>query len=210
MQARKLTVALAALLAWTAGASASERVRVGAVEQVQAKADALYGVNADPRNLERTSPVLFRDLVRTGEAARLKAILEDGTELTLGENARLLIDEFVYEPGANDGSLTVRVMTGAFLFVGGAVEGDNSQVAIATPVGTLGVRGTTVWGGPIDDGYGVLVLDGEVEVATAGGSVTLRAGEATMIDTADAAPAAAQSWSDEKTARAVASISFAE
>ena len=35
---------------------------------------------------------------------------------------------------------------------------------IRTPVAAMGVRGTTVWGGPIDNGYGVIVLSGEVTV----------------------------------------------
>ena len=32
------------------------------------------------------------------------------------------------------------------------------------PVGAIGLQGTTVWGGPIDGGYGVIVLSGEVTV----------------------------------------------
>ena len=63
--------------------------------------------------------------------------------------------------------MTVKVAQGAFLFVGGKVEDPSGgNVVIKTAVGTLGVRETTVWGGHIDGGYGVLVLDGEVEVKT--------------------------------------------
>jgi len=32
------------------------------------------------------------------EKARLQATLKDGTQLTLGENATLVADEFVYDP----------------------------------------------------------------------------------------------------------------
>lgn len=183
------------------------RAAVGLVEKVQAQAEAVF--DTATRQLASESSVLSDDLLRTGPAARLQAKLADGTALTLGENGELLVDEFVYVPGGQDGRLALQVVSGAFLFVGGAVEdGAHRRVQIETPVATLGVRGTTVWGGFIDGAYGVLVLDGEVEVRTAGGSVTLHAGQATEVADATASPAAPHSWSAEKTARAVATISF--
>jgi hypothetical protein len=210
MRERGLAAAVAAGIFLTpfAAAATSERTDVGSVERVEADVDAQY--KDEVRDLSPRSDVLFHDLISTGAKARLLARLRDGTELTLGEHARLLIDEFVYEPDADD-SMSVHVITGAFLFVGGDIEtGAGSDVEIRTPVGTLGVRGTTVWGGEIDGGYGVLVLDGEVDVRTAGGMVTLKAGEATMISGPDSAPEAPHTWNEEKTARAVATISFTE
>ncbi len=80
--------------------------------------------------------------------------MPDGTQLTLGENATLVVDEFVYDPFKSRGVLSVRVIKGAFLFVGGRIEGQkDAKVQIHTPVAAIGVRGTTVWGGPIDNGY---------------------------------------------------------
>ena len=38
-----------------------------------------------------------------------------------------------------------------------------------------------MWGGYIDGGYGVLVLDGEVTVNTKHGQVTLQKGQGTMV-----------------------------
>ena len=43
------------------------------------------------------------------------------------------------------------------------------------------MRGTTVWGGRIDGGFGVLVLKGEVWVKTPHGTVDLKEGNGTMI-----------------------------
>jgi hypothetical protein len=39
-----------------------------------------------------------------------------------------------------------------------------AKVQIRTPVAAIDVRGATVWGGPIDNGYGVIVLSGKVTV----------------------------------------------
>jgi hypothetical protein len=140
----------------------------------------------------------------------LEAKLDDGTVLTLGEKGKLTVDEFVFKPGEQGNKLVLNVTKGAFLFVGGKIEGPTGgNVSIKTPVGTLGVRGTTVWGGRIDGGYGVLVLKGEVWVKTAHGTVDLKEGAGTMIF-GKKAPQKAAAWPEDRTKRAVATISFAQ
>ena len=97
----------------------------------------------------------------------------------------------------------------AFLFVGGETEKkEDSRVEINTAVGTLGVRGTIVWGGPIDGSFGVLVSSGRVTVRNEAGEVSLGAGEGTMIDAVDAAPSAPKTWPMEKVRRALQTVSF--
>ena len=199
-------VAAAALWLGLGDVAHAATVTVGAVEKVQERAEAAQaGVL---RTLAAASPVLFQDKLRTGAESRLEAKLEDGTVLTLGANARMTVDEFVYRPGAEGGKLALTVSQGAFLFVGGKIEGPTGgNVAIHTPVGMLGVRGTTVWGGPIDGGYGVLVLRGEVEVTTPNGAVTLHKGQGTMVR-ARQAPTAAGPWPEGRVKRTVATIAF--
>jgi hypothetical protein len=181
---------------------------VGAVDKVQEQAVATQAGAA--RDLQAAGPIYFRDRLRTGPGARLEAKLDDGAVLTLGEKGRMTVDEFVYKPGEQGGKLALNVTKGAFLFVGGKIEGPTGgNVSIKTPVGTLGVRGTTVWGGPIDGGFGVLVLKGEVWVKTPHGTVALKEGNGTMIF-GKKAPAKAATWPDDRTKRAVATISFTQ
>jgi len=189
--------------------AAAERAAIGQVERAQGTVSAEFEGAA--RALAEDAEVLFRDQLVTGEKARLLAKLVDGTELTLGENGRLLIDELIYDPNQADSSLVVDVTAGAFLFVAGRIEDvANPNVTIKTPVATIGVRGTTLWGGAIDGGFGVLVLDGQVVVSTAGGSVQLTPGQGTMIFDPAAGPTPVVTWGQEKVDRAVATISFAE
>jgi hypothetical protein len=186
----------------------AEPVAVGAVDKVQEQVVAVQAGAA--RDLQAAGPVYFRDRMKTGPGARLEAKLDDGTVLTLGEKGKLTVDEFVYKPGEQGGKLAINVTQGAFLFVGGKIEGPTGgNVTIKTPIGTLGVRGTTVWGGHIDGGFGVLVLKGEVWVKTAHGTVDLKEGNGTMVFGAKG-PAKAAPWSDDRTKRAVATISFAQ
>jgi hypothetical protein len=198
-------VGTAALLALSIHQGVAATEKVGQVDKLQGQADASQG--AQKRTLAAAGDVLFLDRIETGDAARMEATLADNTKVTLGERGRLIIDKFVYNPDKQGGALSMEVK-GAFLFVGGKIEGPTGgNVAIKTPVGTLGVRGTTVWGGFIDGGYGVLVLDGEVTVNTKHGQVTLRKGQGTMIY-GNRAPNKAAPWPDQRVKAAVATISF--
>lgn len=98
--------------------------------------------------------------MRSGRDARLEAVLIDGTKLTLGETAELKLDSYVYDPAHATRNRLIAKVKGAFLFVGGKVEGSNSEVTIITANAVMGVQGTTFWGGPIDNAYGVLALSG--------------------------------------------------
>ena len=196
-----------AIIALGVGAAAAEPAAIGAVDKLQGQADATQAERT--RGLAVDAELLFRDRCHSGAGARLQATLKDGTKLTMGENATLTIDEFVYKPGQSAGELSVKVAKGAFLYVGGLVEGEpGAKVQIRTPVAALGVRGTTVWGGPIDKGYGVFVLNGEVTVTGKRGRVTLRQGQGTMLF-ASGKPQRATAWRAAKVDRAIATVSFA-
>src|SRR5580704_6834116 len=141
-----------------ANAAVAETTTIGAVDKVQAHVEATQA--GQTRGLVVKSEVYFRDRCHSREGARLQATLKDGTQLTLGENATVVVDEFIYDPVMSRAELSIRVVKGAFLYVGGRIEGVNgANVQIHTPVGAIGLRGTTVWGGPIDNGYGVIVLN---------------------------------------------------
>jgi len=199
-------VAVLALVLASAALARAEPVAIGSVDKVQAEAEATLAGRTRP--LAASSDLYFLDRCRTGEGARLEATLRDGTKLTLGERANLVVDAFVYDPGTSRAELAVRFAKGAFLFVGGRIDGTpGGKTIIRTPTAAIGVRGTTVWGGPIDKGFGVLALDGEVTVTGRRGTVTLRKGEGTMIF-ADGAPRPVVVWPAEKVGRAIAAISF--
>lgn len=199
----KLTLVVVMILGTTG--QAQEREQVGNVDRVQNTVNAIYAdVN---RSLTASDPVWFKDLLKTGPDARLAVTLVDDSSLTLGENASLKVDAFVYSP--DSGQLGLDVAQGAFLFIGGKLEDKpKASVNIKTPVATLGIRGTTVWGGPIDDAFGILTLKGAVTVSNAAGSVDLKAGEGTMIVAPDQAPSKPVTWPEGKVQRAVATITF--
>ena len=145
MFATRPLLALLAVGVFGTSVAVAEPMTVGAVDRVQEHVDATQA--GQTRALAVSSDVYFKDRCHSGEGARLQATLKDGTQLTLGENATLVVDEIVYDPFRSRGELSLRVVKGAFLYTGGLIEGQSAaKVRIQTPVAAIGVRGTTVWG----------------------------------------------------------------
>jgi hypothetical protein len=86
----RLSVLLAVSI-FSASAAVAEPLTVGAVDKVQAQVEATQA--GQTRALVVKSEVYFRDRCHSREGARLQATLKDGTQLTLGENATLVVDE---------------------------------------------------------------------------------------------------------------------
>lgn len=199
-------VVLVSAVIWAAVGQADSG-SVGQVARLAGSASAV--LEGETRQLAGEAEIYFQDLLKTGAESRLSIEFSDASVLTLGENASVLVDEFVYEPGASDSALTLDSLQGAFLFKGAASEtAEQRSFNINTRFGTLGIRGTQVWGGPIDGSYGVLVIEGSVSVGNAAGEVMLNAGEGTMLSASDIPPTEVKQWPDEKVERAFATVAF--
>lgn len=108
----------------------------------------------------------MNDTVTTGADSRISILFIDDTEITLGDNAQLRIDEYAFNPDdSSDNGAVYNFLRGTFLYVSGMIaKKPDPDVLLNTPYGSIGIRGTTVWGGDMDDEYGVLVQEGEVTV----------------------------------------------
>lgn len=201
--------AILALAIAASGPALAEAAPVGQVDRIQNLVTAQR--DGSTRDLALKSPLFADELLQSHDAARLEATLGDDTKITLGENAVLRIENFLYTPGSTGGRLSMKVLNGAFLFIGGKVEAPTGgNVDIATNFATLGIRGTTVWGGPLDGAFAVLVLSGEVTVTNAGTTVTLTPNTGTTIANADSPPQPPVVWGQDKVDRAIATISFSQ
>ena len=144
--------------------AADDPAAVGAVDRVENEAKIVAGDTVTPAKIG--TPVHLRDELRTGPEGRLRVTFRDDTVLTLGEEASVVIDRYVYDPDRNVGETLIQTTKGAFLFASGRIKGlKQHNIAVSTPVADIGVRGTQFWGGPLDK-YGVLVLEGEITLAT--------------------------------------------
>lgn len=192
-----------------APATVSEEAVVGTVMEAEGAVNLIVP-NAPPRTLKVNDVVHMNDVIETGLSARAFILLIDDTELTLGENAQLTIDEYVFDEedtAANKGRYSI--LRGAFLYTSGLVaKKENPDVEINTPYGAIGIRGTSFWGGDIDGEYGVLVTEGRVSVQTERGRIYVDKGQGTSLRAKTSIPARAAVWSEEKVGRAVKTIAL--
>lgn len=147
----------------------------------------------------------------TAKSARAELRFRDGTLVTVGGASRFRIDRYAPEQAAPELLLTLG--QGAFRAVTGAISKvPNKRIEVRTPVATIGVRGTTFWGGfGLSDGgaLDVVVLEGTgVVVQNEQGEVLLdRQGLGTTVVPGQA-PALPKSWPGGKLGRAQATIQF--
>ncbi len=126
--------------------------------------------------------VFARDTVATADRAALHLQFNDSTELRLGENAVVQLDDFVYRRDSAD-RLAVSVAKGVARFITGRMQAD--RIRIVTPVSLIGVRGTdfSVWVEP-DGRTTIWVTQGQIEVQPLNGAPeTVGAGETVAVAT---------------------------
>ena len=104
-----------------------------------------------PRSISVGSEIFRDESITTGPDGHLHILFRDESNMTLGPNAKLIIDEFVYDPGTGTGSVVLQQAEGIMRFVGGAIS-KTGDVAINTTVGTIGVRGGVVLVNVLDTG----------------------------------------------------------
>jgi hypothetical protein len=204
----RLIAIAAAMLLGLANSGALAQDAIGSVSRIQGEASGT--LNGTTEALDLDDSVFLNEVVSTGEEARLEVTFIDGTEVTLGENAELTLDTFVFNPAADSGTVRFGIV-GAFRFVSGqASKLAGSNVTVRTPVATVGIRGTEFWGGPIDDQtLGVFLIEGAVSVANpAGEQILSEPGQGTNIAAPGDAPGEVTFWPQDKVDRALATVTF--
>jgi VCBS repeat-containing protein len=83
------------------------------------------------------------DVVQSGSDTALGISFIDGTAFSLASNARMVLNEMVYDPNGSSNSSVLSLVQGAITFVAGQTA-KNGSMKIETPVATMGIRGTAV------------------------------------------------------------------
>jgi hypothetical protein len=100
----------------------------------------------------KTGDLVYRgDVVQTGPDGKVGITFTDGTAFNLSSNARMVLNEFVYDPNGKSNSTLISLSKGTFTFIAGKVA-KTGDMKIDTPVATMGIRGTTPHVEISDDG----------------------------------------------------------
>ena len=120
-------VAIMAVFAATSLAHAQlQRPISGVVAASSGPVEVSY-VAPDGQSIGRVAgigdPIYLDDEITTGPETSLQILLKDQTVFTIGPNAVLVFDEFIYDPsGTEAASLTASVKKGAFKFISGKIS----------------------------------------------------------------------------------------
>ena len=153
---------------------------IGNVENLSG---AVWAIRADGSRVELNvgDSVYQGDVLESGPEGAVGVLLADQTTFSMGEGGRMVLDEMIYDPGTQEGSVSISVLQGVFTFVSGQVaKTDPDAMTLDTPVATIGIRGTQVG---LDVGSGqdlnVVLMEesdgfvGEVVITNDGGTQVL-------------------------------------
>ena len=171
---------------------------------------AFYSKDENHTEMKLNDPVFLNTVVETGPASRALILFVDNTQITLGENSEVVIDEFVfdpYDPAENKGAF--EMTKGPFLWVSGLIsKRKDPQVDIKTKMGSIGIRGTKFWGGGVgDDRYGVYTFEGLVNFKTANGNIDIPKSSGVIIGTPKD-DLGTQGWKEQTLNDAVETVTF--
>jgi Ca2+-binding RTX toxin-like protein len=169
------------------------------VGQFESMSGTVVAVRADGTRVELNTgdPIYQGDTLVTGADGSVGVVLADQTTFSMVNSSQMVIDQMVYDPGTNEGSISISVVEGVFIFVSGQIaKTDPDAMSLNIPVATIGIRGTQVGievGG--DKPMNVVLMEkadgfvGEVVVANDGGVQILnQAFQATNVASSSAAP----------------------
>ena len=148
-----------------AAALRGEVIRVSAVEG-----------GGDVGPVSSGTRIFLGDEIEVASDGRMQIMLLDETVFTLGSGARLTMDEFVYDPATQSGSMTTQITKGAFRFVSGKLAKSSPEaMKVKLPSASLSIRGTQVAGIVDEEGSSQIVLvgPGPNNVGAALGAITV-------------------------------------
>ena len=83
------------------------------------------------------------DVVQSGSDSTLGITFIDGTVFGLASNAKMVLNEMVYDANGSDNKSLFSLVAGTISFVAGATA-KKGDMKVDTPVATMGIRGTAV------------------------------------------------------------------
>lgn len=152
---------------YASNATMSDESPVGAISELSGDA-TITRVDGSVVEVNVGTPVYQGDIVETAGEGSLNIVFIDETNFSISRNARLAIDEYVYDAENHDSTAEVSILKGLFAYTSGMIgKKDPGDVDINTPKGSIGIRGTII-AGDADSGE-VTLIEGEIVLRTHSG-----------------------------------------
>jgi hypothetical protein len=113
---------------------------IGNVATLTGSASVTRNNTATPLKLQ--DDIFQNDILQTSANSTLGVTFNDATTFKLTANARITVDNYVYENGGKQNAALFDIAKGTVAFVAAEVA-HTGDMKISTPTATLGIRGTT-------------------------------------------------------------------
>ncbi len=142
---------------FAAAGEGSAAEAIGRIDSVNGQAFVIH-TDGTREQLGVGSRLYAGDVLETGADGAIGVLLADETSMSMGGDGRMVLDEMIYDPGTQEGSMSLSVLKGVYTVVSGMVsKTDPDAMVINTPVGSIGIRGTQV-GLEIPDGVNLNIV----------------------------------------------------
>ncbi|MGA8494743.1 MAG: FecR family protein [Xanthobacteraceae bacterium] len=116
--------------------------------------------------------IVHKERVHTTPAGTAQLLFTDKSSMSIAPNTDIVIDEYVYDPNANDGHMLVSLTKGALRFVGGQLS-HQGEATITTSAANIGIRGGTVTVIQGQNGTKVINHYGNIKIVNGAGTFLL-------------------------------------
>ena len=156
---------------------------IGVVTAVQGEVTVDHPDPSGPVTVKLQDDVLFKDVIVTQKESRTKALLDNESLITVGENSRVEITEHLYDPKENKRSVVVKLLEGKLrALVGKVFSQAGNRFEIHTSSAVAAARGTyfVIWSEGGRSGVVNIGNSGRVDFSAGGQTVSIAPAQFSM------------------------------
>ncbi len=188
------------LLLTTANIRAQPADSVGRVTAIEGRATILRQGRFVAEPLRPKTLVFPEDIIETEAASKVRITLADATVVSLGEQSRLEVTQFLYDARQQTRTTRLGITRGFFRAIINKLL-PQSTFDMITPTAVAAIRGTDLMGEVTAESTSIVVLEGAVMISNVRtpfrDSATLTPGTGTTV-AADQPPSAPTQWSEAR------------
>ena len=128
------------LLIAVAGATPAASLAQNVGQATRVHSGSVQQSGTQVARLSTGDAIVWQARLGTDGTGSTEVTFADGTRLSMGPESDVVVDDFVYAPGASQQRMAVNLTKGFLRMISGDIRKDD--VRIATPVAALGIRGT--------------------------------------------------------------------
>jgi hypothetical protein len=121
--------------------AATQEESIGFVKKAEGEASVITAANTV--KAEPGVPVYLGSVLKTGDQGALGVTFKDNTVMSFGPDTQVTVDEYLFAPARGNLKLVANIAQGTLHYISGVIAKLKPEaVAVKTPTGMIGVRGT--------------------------------------------------------------------